>query len=263
MTHWLEQLNDVNKSHTDHVIVTLVNVRGSAPQELGAKMLVTKEGLRYGTVGGGKIEAYCLKKAAEMLQSQADPEMGTYNLQKDIGMTCGGEVSLFFDTQFFSRWSVAIFGAGHVSQELCRVMQTWSCQIQVFDNRKEWIDKLPDSINIKKVHTETMSAHVDGLPDGTYLMSLTQGHSADVPVLVSALKQHQRFAFLGVIGSEMKGEKIKGELRNQGVPEEAIQRLHCPIGLPFGDNTPPEIAISIAAQLLTYKTQATAIEQGK
>lgn len=258
MTNWLEQLNEVARTHTDHVIVTLVNVLGSAPQEVGAKILVTKEGLRYGTVGGGKIEAFCIKHAIELLQSKSAPEMGTYNLQTQIGMTCGGEVSVFFDTQFFSTWSVAVFGAGHVSQELCRVMQTWSCQVQVFDTRKEWIEKLPDSYNIKKVLTENMSHHVGALPDETYLMSLTQGHTADVPVLETALKQHQRFAFLGVIGSKMKGEKIKNELRQRGVSEEALNRLHCPIGLDFGDNTPPEIAISIAAQLLSYKSQLAA-----
>lgn len=255
MTVWLEHLNEITLKHIDHVIVTLVNARGSAPQEVGAKMLVTVDGLRYGTVGGGKIEAFCLKKAVQMLAAKSPPEMGTYNLQKDIGMTCGGEVSLFFETQFFSTWPIAVFGAGHVSQELCRIMQTWSCQVQVFDNRKEWIDKLPTAFNIKKVHTDTMSSHVDSLPDGTFLMSLTQGHAADVPVLENALKQHHRFAFLGVIGSKMKGEKIRSELRQLGISEEALQRLHCPIGLDFGDNTPPEIAVSIAAQLLTYKTK--------
>ncbi len=255
MTLWLEQLKQVTEAHQDHVIVTLVNARGSAPQEIGAKMLVTKEGLRYGTVGGGKIEAYCLKKSLEMLDNKSAAELGTYNLQKDIGMTCGGEVSLFFEPQFFSKWSVAIFGAGHVSQELCRVMQTWSCQIQVFDTRKEWLDKLPQAFNIKKIHTGDMASHVDGLPEGTYLMSLTQGHAADVPVLEAALKQHTHFSFLGVIGSAVKGDKIRNELRQRGVPELAIKRLHCPIGLDFGDNTPPEISISIAAQLLTYKSQ--------
>ncbi|MBL7545038.1 MAG: xanthine dehydrogenase accessory protein XdhC [Bdellovibrionaceae bacterium] len=257
MNQWLEYLNDVTRNLTDHIIVTLVNARGSAPQEIGAKMLVTSSKLVYGTVGGGKIEAHCLKVAAEMLENKANPQIHTYNLQKDIGMTCGGEVTLFFDTQFFSRWSVAIFGGGHVSQELCRVMQTWSCQIRVFETRKEWLDKLPASPNIHPTLTENMAQHVESLPQGTYLMSLTQGHSADVPVLEAALKQHERFVFLGVIGSAMKGEKIKSELRQRGVSEQAIERLHCPIGLEIGDNTPPEIAISIAAQLLTYKSKRT------
>lgn len=255
MTVWLEHVNYITQKYIDHVIVTLVGARGSAPQEVGAKMLVTAEGLRYGTVGGGKIEAFCLKKAAEMLVAKSPSTLGTYNLQKDIGMTCGGEVSVFFETQFFNAWVVAVFGAGHVSQELCRIMQTWSCQVHVFDHRQEWLDKLPNAFNIKKIHTENIASHVDELPDNTFLMSLTQGHASDVPVLEKALKQHTRFAFLGVIGSQVKSEKIRDQLRQQGVPQEALQRLHCPIGLDFGDNTPPEIAVSIAAQLLTYKTK--------
>lgn len=254
MTPWLEHLLELVNKKIDYVQVTLVNVRGSAPQEIGAKMLVNKEGLLFGTIGGGKIEAHCIRSAQNMLESISSSMLVTYNLQTDIGMTCGGEVSLFFETHYFKQWTVAVFGAGHVAQELCRVMQTWSCQVKIFDPRKEWIDKIPNLSHFEKVITENSADHVAGLPKGTYLLSLTQGHSSDVPVLEVALKNHNHFSFLGVIGSSVKADKIKAELRKRNVIESALEHLHCPVGLELGDNSPPEIAISIAAQILLFKS---------
>ena len=218
-------------------------------------MIVTENGLNFGTVGGGKIEAHCITLAQDLIHAKAAPQMLSYNLQKDIGMTCGGEVSLFFDTYFFSQWNVAIFGAGHVSQELCRILKTWSCQVTVFDSRQEWLNKLSPSANIQAKFTTDLASEVKSLPLGTFLLSLTQGHSADVPVLEAALKMIERFRFVGVIGSDVKGQRIKAELKSLGVTQQALDFLRCPVGLDIGDNTPPEIAISIAAQILMIKSE--------
>jgi xanthine dehydrogenase accessory factor len=253
---WIPSSAQLTESRTDHIIVTLANVRGSAPQVVGSKMLITDKGLHYGTVGGGKIEAHCIRFAQEMLKTKSPVGLHTWNLQKDIGMSCGGEVTMLFEPQVFTQWVVAIFGAGHCAQELCRVMQTWSCSVQVFDHRQEWIDRLPKSINIKAKCIPNPADEVSSLPDGTFLLSMTQGHAFDVPILTQALKQHERFAFLGVIGSRIKGDKIRKELRDAGVPDLGIERLVCPVGLPIGDNTPPEISISIAAQLIGLRPQA-------
>ncbi len=244
MKYWLDQ---------NHVLVTLVHVKGSAPQEVGSKMLVNTEGLVSGTVGGGKIENHCIEFAKQLLKDKANPQMQTWNLQKDIGMSCGGEVSVFFDVNLFSNWTVAIFGAGHVSQELTRVMSTWSCDLRVFDTREEWVNRLSQSPNITAKVSTNLAAEVEGLPNDTFLISMTQGHATDVPVLRETLKRHDQFGFVGVIGSDVKGMKIRKELLELGIPSEAIEKLRCPVGLPIGNNTPPEIAISIAAQLLEFK----------
>lgn len=254
MIGWLEHLFELSQAKRNHVVVTLVSIEGSAPQVVGAKMIVTEDGLHFGTVGGGKIEAHCISLSQDFLKTKSSSQLKTYNLQKDIGMSCGGEVSLFFETYFFTQWTVAIFGAGHVSQELCRVLQTWSCQVRVFDNRKEWIDRLPNSANIVRKLSTNMADEVLTLPTGALLLSLTQGHSADVPILDIALKNIERFQFVGVIGSDVKALRIRSELLKLGVPAEALRQLHCPLGLDFGDNTPPEIAISIAAQILMIKS---------
>jgi len=250
---WIQEISQLTQKRQDHVIVTLTQVKGSAPQIVGSKMIVSHQGLVWGTVGGGKLEAHCLSHAHTLLMDSRSSAAKTLNLQRDLNMTCGGEVSLFFDCNYFADWTVAVFGAGHVSQELCRVMSTWSCHIKVFDTRKEWLAKLPSSENIDASLCSDLSAEVDKLPKDTFLICMTQGHATDLPILIRALKISDRFAFVGAIGSEQKARRLRQELHNSDLSDDQIKQLHCPLGLAIGNNTPPEISISIAAQILATK----------
>ena len=82
------------------------------------------------------------------------------------------------------------------------------------------------------------------------MLSLTKGHSSDRPVLRELLRKFPGFAYAGVIGSASKRAVLMRELREDGIPEELLEKVICPVGLPIGGNDPAEIAISIAAQLL-------------
>src|SRR5690606_35704731 len=125
--------------------------------DIGAKIIVTESGLQFGTVGGGKVEAKAIQFAKELLSDKNPKEMTsnglllTWNLQTDVGMTCGGQVQLFFEKYFSNSWTIAVFGAGHVAQSVTRLLLGLNCQIHCVDPRKEWIDKLPDSPKLKKV----------------------------------------------------------------------------------------------------------------
>jgi xanthine dehydrogenase accessory factor len=257
MVRLIENLQPLHNSKTPYVLVTLTQVQGSAPQIEGAKIVVTSHGLHWGTIGGGAIEAAAIAHAQDLLRGQDKPKFCVFNLRKDLGMACGGEVSLFFDLQKPLAWHVAVFGAGHTAQELCRVLSSWSCQVSVFETRQEWLERLPSSANIEKRQVEDMASEVAQLPDGTFLLSLTQGFGTDVPILFEAVKDLNRFSMVGVIGSSVKIAKIRSELTERGADHEAIQKIVCPLGLPIGDNTPPEIAISICSQILAIREKAT------
>ncbi len=263
MIQLAENIQTLAQQRKPFVLVTLTQIRGSAPQIEGAKMLVTQDGRFWGTVGGGKIEAHCVRHAQGLLVERSTSQAQTWNLQSDIHMSCGGEVTLFFDVSAEHRWPIAIFGAGHVAQELCRVLSTWSCQMSVFDTRAEWLEKLPASPNLERYLCEDMSAKVPDLPSGGFLLCMTQGHASDVPILSTALKHPERFAMIGVIGSAVKAAKIKLELTKLGLPASAVAKLVSPIGLPIGDNTPSEIAVSVAAQLLAIRDRKSfSVEDG-
>jgi xanthine dehydrogenase accessory factor len=90
------------------------------------------------------------------------------------------------------------------------------------------------------------------MPDDAYLLCLTKGHTSDRPVLQRALAERD-FPFIGVIGSDSKAQVLRREMIAAGLAADRAARFHCPVGLPFGSNHPHEIALSIAAQLLTER----------
>ena len=252
-----EKISELQQKAIAHAVATLVEVKGSAPQEVGAKIIVVKDGLDWGTIGGGKIEAHCIEHARQLLAKQLSSELKTWNLQKDIGMSCGGEVSVFFDIFTPAQWKIAIFGAGHISQELCRVLSGWQCQVTVFDSRKEWISKTIAAPNIKTVLLNSPDEGVTLLEETSFVLSMTKGHDCDFPVLRKILESHKNFPYLGVIGSNVKASKLKNELKALGAPKSFLNSIRCPVGIPIGKNTPSEIVISICAELIAARDKKT------
>jgi len=252
-----EQLVLLERDQTPFVLVTLVEALGSTPQDAGAKMLVTAEGLHGGTVGGGKVEAKAIVLAQELIGARATaPQLVNWTLKTDVGMTCGGSVRLYFEPHAGSgahaAWPLWIFGAGHVVQALVPVLAPLDCQLTVCDPRREWLDRLPRARNARYLQSDDPQSLVPSMPDHAFLLCLTKGHATDRPVLQRALAE-RNFPFIGVIGSDAKAAVLRRELVTAGLSEERASRFQCPVGLAFGTNHPHEIALSIAAQLLTER----------
>ncbi|MFZ4715023.1 MAG: XdhC family protein [Bacteriovoracaceae bacterium] len=248
---YVEKFQELSSKSIPYVVVTLLQSKGSAPQDPGAKMIVTQAGLYFGTVGGGKVETKAIKEAQKMLE---DREAQSYqyfewNLQKDVGMTCGGAVSFSFELSKEHPWQVAIFGAGHIAQELVRLMLNFKCELNCFDNREEWLAKLPDSPHLKKIHSNNLPEEILKLSPTTFVVLMTMGHGTDSPIMLSIFKNKKEFPFLGIIGSLAKRNVLEKDLRDHQL-EQFQKSFICPLGLPIGDNSPVEIALSIAAQLI-------------
>ena len=135
-TGFLKGIEELRCDNVAFCVVTIVDGRGSLPQVIGAKAIFTKDGLEFGTGGGGSIEARCQEKAIALLQDDrtVDSHFQKWNLQKDVGMTCGGEVALYFEVYRPEQpWRIVIFGAGHVSQKLCRFLAELDCHVVCVD----------------------------------------------------------------------------------------------------------------------------------
>jgi xanthine dehydrogenase accessory factor len=252
-----EQLSALEREGTAFVLVILTESLGSTPQDTGAKMLVTAAGLHAGTVGGGKVEAKAIEVAQEMLaDATGTPRLVNWALKTDAGMTCGGSVKLYFEphagTGAGAKWPVWIFGAGHVVQALVPVLAPLDCQLTVIDPRREWLDRLPRARNVRYIEAAEPADLVPTIPDHAFVLCLTKGHASDRPVLQRALAE-RNFPFLGAIGSQAKAQVLQQELIAAGLPAKRASEFHCPVGLPFGNNDPREIALSIVAQLLTER----------
>jgi xanthine dehydrogenase accessory factor len=254
-----QQLVALENGGTSFVLVTLVDAIGSTPQDAAAKMLVTADGIYCGTVGGGKVEAAALKLASEILKKgDSKPRFVSWTLKGDVGMTCGGSVKFYFEPHLGTGpWNIAVFGAGHVAQALIPVLVPLPCRIICVDTRPEWLERLPHASNLQVIHSERPEDIVPTLADDAYLAVMTMGHATDRPILRRALTE-RNFPFIGVIGSDSKAEILRRELVADGVTPERAAGFHCPIGLDFGTNHPHEIALSIAAQLLTERDRVLA-----
>lgn len=239
--------------------VTVASARGSIPQEIGAKALVGSDGLICGTIGGGCVEAHGLAKAHELLRPGANTRafLETINLNKDLGMTCAGEMTLFYEVYRPDfAWRVAVFGAGHISQRLCRLLIELDCRIICFDTRAEWIDRLPQS---GKVERRLVAAFPDGaeaVPPGAFVLVITMGHATDVPVLEALSCRGVETAFIGVVGSDSKAAALRRELRERALPDVFIDHVTCPLGEKIGGNTPADIAVSVLAELVRVRGPA-------
>jgi xanthine dehydrogenase accessory factor len=233
------------------VTVTVVDTMGSVPQDRGAKMIVTADGLRFGTVGGGKVETKAIGEAQRMLKGEiaGNTHFVQWNLAKDVGMTCGGIVKLYFEAHNSGRWRIVVFGAGHVANALITLLVHFDCVITCIDPRNEWLAKLPESPKLTKLRADDMPSMVASLPDDAFVVLMTMGHSTDKPILIEILRTRQ-FPYIGVIGSDAKANILHRDIDEAGLPPEVHDRFVCPIGIDIGTSHPYEIAVATIAQLI-------------
>src|SRR5436190_15836219 len=172
MPTFFEALNELLADDVPLVAVTVVDTAGSVPQDRGAKMIITAEGLRFGTVGGGKVETKAIAEAQRMLSGEenASTKFAQWNLQKDVGMTCGGVVKLYFESHNVGRWRIWIFGAGHVANALVNLLVHLDCHVTCVDPREEWLSKLPESPKLTRVQSDEMPSLVKAIPDDAFVV---------------------------------------------------------------------------------------------
>lgn len=255
---FIEKLAELSAAGQPFASVTLIETVGSTPSDVGSKMLVDGTGLAFGTVGGGRVEVKAIEFAQSLFAKASGHtcELVEWNLQRDVGMTCGGVVKLLFETYNVRDWRIVIFGAGHVAQSLVRLLLLLECRVVCVDPRGEWLAKLPPSPKLTTVELAEPRDYVEQLRADDYVLCMTMGHKTDRPILQGIFERRLSPRYLGVIGSHSKQKVLLRELTEAGIPPEVAQRFRCPMGLPLGTNHPGEIAVSVAAELIQARDAA-------
>lgn len=232
------------------VIATLIDKKNSVPQDIGSKIIITHEGIYFGTIGGGSLEKESIKNAQILLENRDQKSFyREFNLNRDLKMTCGGNATIFFEKiDNCSSWEITIFGAGHVSQALCRTLLNLECSIVCVDTREQWLEKLPKNPKLTKIFVNNYTDYLENISYNSYIVIMTSGHKYDYPILKELLKIGT-YPYIGVIGSKTKRARFDYELKKEEIKGDFL----CPIGEKAGTNNPFEIAISITAQLLKYR----------
>lgn len=257
---WLDALQQLRSAGAPGVLATVIAVRGHAPREAGAKMVVSADSA-WDSIGGGNLEATVVERARALLATGArSPQILEFSLNEHAPVQhgrqcCGGVVTVLLEPQP-ARASVAVFGVGHVGQELARVLSRLPVHLHLVDSREDRLrpDRLPGVADgAAQVHVHTTPAPesvLAALPAGTHVLVMSHDHAEDFLLCDAALRRHD-LGSVGLIGSRAKWARFRKRLLDEGHAEADVDRIACPIGLPgVPGKEPAVIAISVAADLL-------------
>lgn len=271
--HWQAVVGRLRRERRAGILVTVTEVRGHAPREAGAKMVVALPGpnldeasrttpLRaWGSVGGGNLEETALARAAELLAGPPGPPESLTLQLNDKARTehgrqcCGGQVTLLFE-HLPVLPAVAIFGVGHVGLELARILSRHELELHLVDSRADrvdaarlaFLDEGPASLHPH--HAPLPELALGEVPRGTHVLVMTHDHAEDFALCDAALRC-EHLASIGLIGSSAKWRRFQHGLAVEGHAATAIARIQCPIGRPeLVGKDPATIAVGVAADLL-------------
>ena len=259
---WLDAVEALRSRREAGVLVTVAEVRGHAPRDAGAKMVVAA-GETWGSVGGGNLEAVAIERAQGLLRDPvAGPQMFTSGLTDKAPVQhgvqcCGGEVTVLLEPLSVLP-AVAVFGMGHVGLELARILARHDLDLHVVDSRPELLTDQTLSVldgavaRVHRHHVPVLPELVLGeLPPGAHVLVMTHDHAEDVALVDAALRL-PHLGSIGLIGSSAKWSRFRTRLTGEGGhDEEALARVTTPIGLPgLTGKEPAVIAVSVAAALL-------------
>lgn len=254
-----EQIVQLRREGRRGAVATITNVRGSIPSFQTAKMLVRDDGSIAGTIGGGCVEAEVWQAAREVME-QEKPRSLTFNLNNDpkydTGLVCGGTLEIFIEP-VLPPALLYIFGAGHVAYNLYKVATIAGFDVTVIDDRESYAnrERFPDAREVIADDFDAVTARLN-VPEGSYIVIVTRGHRDDMRILRWAVDANARY--LGMIGSKRKTISIYKELETQGTAPQKFAKVHAPVGLEIGAVTPEEIAVSIVAEMIAERRQASA-----
>ncbi len=251
MRRFYEELAELLREHSLLVVATIVKVTGSSPRDAGAKMIVLPSGDVVGTLGGGSLEAQVTKDALECL-AQRRPALKSYSLSESgLGMECGGACEVYFEP-VCPPDRLIVFGGGHVGKAIARWAAAASFAVEVVDDREEHLDPaayLPGATLVKTDKTFTQGF----TPPGPHDFAVVVTREADMDATLAG-RHAGVCGYLGVMGSAKKLGFIKKTLAAQGVQDDVLERIRCPMGLDIGADTPDEIAVSVIAEMIAVRS---------
>ncbi|WJL97177.1 xanthine dehydrogenase accessory protein XdhC [Microbacterium sp. ET2] len=269
---WVDELRRLRDARLPAVLVTLAAVRGHAPRNGGAKLVVSPDRL-FGTVGGGNLEETAIGTAREMIDTgENEPRLLTLTLSdkaaSEYGVQCcGGEVTMLLEPVRVVP-TVAIFGVGHVGLELARVLARHEMELWLIDGRADMVAEerigvprhrglFADAVATVHVrHAPVPEAAIADLPAGAHVLVMTHDHVEDLALTDQALRRSD-LSSIGLIGSRSKWARFRAKLGELGHTDDALGRVTTPIGVPeVSGKAPAVIAVSVAARLLQLIEEA-------
>jgi len=236
------------------VLASVIRAAGSTPRGTSAKMIVLEDGSSIGTIGGGCLETYVLHESKKVFEDGVlriiEADLGD-DSWSGLGMACGGRVEIALEL-VEPNPRLIILGAGHLAKAVAKVGRLVGMRIVVIDP----FAKPEDFPEAEAIIAEGYEEGVARIPIYAYdSIVICTRHQGDEPALRAAI--NSKAGYIGMVGSANRVQITFRELMKQGYPAEKLLKVHAPIGLDIGAETPEEIAVSIIAEVIMERRGGT------
>lgn len=236
-------------------IVTIV--RG--PGAIGAKLIVYENGATAGTLGDPALDSLIIDQAAAFLASREETRMfSVSDFAPDF--PSARETSLLFE-RLQPAPRLVVCGAGHVGASLARLAAFTGYRTTLLDDRAEFLkrERFPEQEIELLVADEWSTAVRDAVGNGrgVSVAVVTRGHNEDEQCMGVAIQSNPDY--VGLIGSKRRTSIVIDRLREAGVSEEQLTKIHAPIGLDIGAVSPEEVALAIMAEIVAARRGGTGV----
>jgi xanthine dehydrogenase accessory factor len=241
-----ELLLDAQSARTVY-IVTLTKSPPSFQQHLGQQLLVYPEGLVKGCIAN---ESFTTEISQTVMERK-------WQQPCRFQLTGRPEFEFFWDKLIQKRQAL-IFGGGHISQPLVDILSLIGYSVTIVDDRPDFANqaRFPKAETVFCGSFETAFSEIE-IGKTTAVIIVTRGHQHDLACLRHAIGSLG--FYIGMIGSRRKSSLIFNTLRDEGIADSAIRNVRAPIGLDLQGQTPAEIALSVAAEILAMEKGGTGL----
>jgi xanthine dehydrogenase accessory factor len=237
-------------------VATVVRAPEGATPAAGAKLLVRLDGSRLGSLGGGALEEAVVDDAHSALTTRPRAQVETLHYTRDGAR--GGRHEAAQDALAVmievteQPATLVIVGAGHVGLSIATIAAHVGFSVMVLDDRASFAndERFPMA---DRVICGDMVEALRGLAidSATYIVLVSRGHKQDELALREVVSSGA--AYVGMIGSQRRVSTVLSHLAREGYPREGLERVHTPIGLDIGAETPEEIAVSVLAEIIAVR----------
>lgn len=237
-------------------VATVIRAPEGGSPAAGDKLLVRADGTREGGLGGGELEeavaADCLAAITRRPRVEVESIHYTHKGERVHRLDAAADTSEVMIEVTERPATLLLVGAGHVGQSVATVAAQAGFSVAVLDDREQFASKerfpTADRVICGDIVDELRRFPVDGT---TYVVLVSRGHKQDELGLREVADRGA--AYVGMIGSLRRVSTVLTHMARDGVSREALERVHTPIGLDIGAETPDEIAVSIVAELIAVR----------
>ncbi|HAB29199.1 MAG TPA: hypothetical protein DCE19_00640, partial [Gemmatimonadetes bacterium] len=232
-----------------HPMALVVGVSGS-PELVGARVVVrqAKGGAKslVGSFGDAVLDDGALALGTQRLEEHRASTKGLYELKSASGST----VQVYVEVHY-PQPDLVIVGAGHIAQPLCSTGALMGFRVIVVDDRPDFAtrERFPEAERIVRVDFMDPFADIP-IHSTSHIVLVTRGHKYDFECLRHLLKTEVEPPYVGMIGSRRRIRAAFSQLQGEGMPKDRLSRVRAPVGLDIGAETPVEIAVAVAAEIV-------------